>query len=290
MKFGPAEDGFKDYLALYSDWYQKGYVSKDFINHQKDIDGDQPAEIQAGNVGIGVVPQASFDQINSDTDGELTAISIPLKTEGQIIKGSYMANLSRSYFNATALSISTTCPEDMIPVILKYFDYLYTDEGSTLANYGVEGVSWHAGENGEPVFEEFMTNSSEFSLIGMFSRYCCFHVVPFLYDYRREAGALTEYAASLPDIWESHLADELEEYPSLSVPVDISNEYNSMYNEVVTCAKEYTLKVITGAEDLGSSWDNYIKTLNDLGLAEIIRIQQEAYDKFFETDVTVGMN
>ncbi len=290
VKFGPAEESFYDYLELYSRWYANGYISKDFTSHENDINGDEPGEMTAGRVGIGVIPQASFDQINSETDGSWTGIPLPVQEEGQLLEATYLGNLSRSYFQSNALSISTDCAEEKIPVILQWFDYLFSDEGSMLANWDVEGVSYHLNDAGKPEFESFVTDGSEgYSLIGQLARYCCFHVVPFLYDYQREQGALSEEAAALPEIWESNYAEELDEYPNLSVPTDISEEYNSMYNELVTYAEEYALRVITGAEDLESSWETYQETLNQLGLQEVLSIQQEAYDLFYETDVTVGM-
>ncbi len=292
VKFGPAEESLKDYLKLYSDWYAKGYISKDFTSHMNDINGDEPAEMEIGNVGIGVIPQASFDEVNNLTEGgSWTGIPIPLSSPDQKVEAPYIGELSRSYFNATALSITTDCDEELIPIILQYFDYLFTDEGSTLANYGVEGVSWHPGDDGYPVFEDFMANSPDgWSLIGQFAKYCCFHVVPFLYDYKRELGALSEEAASLPSIWESNYADEIDEYPNLTVPVDIATEYNNIYHEIETYVEEYALTVITGGKDVDASWDEYLETLDSMGVDYIIQVQQDAYDSFFSKDVTVGMN
>lgn len=293
VMFGPAQDSFRDYLALYRDWYQNGYIGADFMSQNPGINDDLIGGMMGGDVGIGVTPNALFDMINEETanDGKWTGISIPVAKEDQVIQASFDGTWgpSRKAYTNTVLSISTACPQEMIPIILQYFDYLYTDEGSMLATYGIEGESYTLDANGEPQFADFIKHSDEgYSFSQQFVRYCCFHNVPFRYDWRRDNAGISEEAVELMDIWETHLADDLDEFVNLSVPTDVSSSYASKYNELSTYAEEYALKVITGATDLDATWDEFQTQLKELGLDDVLKIQQDALDRFYNTDVTVG--
>lgn len=294
VMFGPAQDSFKDYLALYRDWYTNGYIGADFMSQNPGINDDLIGGMMGGDVGIGVTPNALFDMINSGTadNGKWTGISIPIAYEGQELVASYDGTWgpSRKAYTNTVLSISTSCNKDLIPIILQYFDYLYTDEGSMLATYGIEGESYTLDENGEPQFADFIKNSEEgYSFSQQFVRYCCFHNVPFRYDWRRDNAGISEEAVGLMDIWETHLARDLDEFVNLSVPTELSSTYASKYNELSTYAEEYALKVITGSEDLDTSWDQFQQQLIELGLEDVLTIQQDALDTFYSADVSIGM-
>lgn len=294
VMFGPAQDSFKDYLALYRDWYQNGYIGADFMSQNPGINDDLIGGMMGGRVGIGVTPNALFDMINSGTadNGKWTGISIPIAYEGQELAASFDGTWgpSRKAYTNTVLSISTSCDQDKIPIILQYFDYLYTDEGSMLATYGIEGESYTLDANGEPQFAEFIKQSEEgYSFSQQFVRYCCFHNVPFRYDWRRDNAGISEEAVGLMDIWETHLARDLDEFVNLSVPIELSSTYSGEYNELSTYAEEYALKVITGATDLDSTWDDFQVQLEKLGLEDVIRIQQDALDAFYNTDVSIGL-
>ena len=241
------------------------------------INDDLIGGMMGGDVGIGATPNAG--------------ISIPVAKEDQVIQASFDGTWgpSRKAYTNTVLSISTACPQEMIPIILQYFDYLYTDEGSMLATYGIEGESYTLDANGEPQFADFIKHSDEgYSFSQQFVRYCCFHNVPFRYDWRRDNAGISEEAVELMDIWETHLADDLDEFVNLSVPTDISSSYASKYNELSTYAEEYALKVITSAADLDATWDEFQTQLKELGLDDVLKIQQDALDRFYNTDVTVG--
>ena len=53
IKFGPVEDGFKDYITLMHDWYEKGYIEADFISDNSNWNSpDYANAITTGDAGI----------------------------------------------------------------------------------------------------------------------------------------------------------------------------------------------------------------------------------------------
>jgi putative aldouronate transport system substrate-binding protein len=57
------------------------------------------------------------------------------------------------------------------------------------------------------------------------------------------------------------------------------NLYTRIMSEISTYADEMILKFITGAEDL-SRFDAYTATINGMGLPELLRSEQGAYDRY----------
>ena len=43
--------------------------------------------------------------------------------------------------------------------------------------------------------------------------------------------------------------------------------------------EEYTVEVITGKKDLASTWDNYVATVERMGLSDLMDAYQRTYDK-----------
>lgn len=57
-------------------------------------------------------------------------------------------------------AVSVDCSGDIIPTILRYFDFLYGEETRLLRNYGIQGVSWEYDENGVPQYTDLINASS----------------------------------------------------------------------------------------------------------------------------------
>jgi putative aldouronate transport system substrate-binding protein len=75
-------------------------------------------------------------------------ISKPVLEEGQTLHMGFQ--VSRVYWGSA--SISTTC--ENIPLACTWLDWRYSEEGSFLYGYGVEGVSWNYDANGEIVISD----------------------------------------------------------------------------------------------------------------------------------------
>ena len=69
-------------------------------------------------------------------------------------------------------------------------------------------------------------------------------------------------------------------YPnSVTMTPDEITESSTIYNAMSTYVKEMAIKFITGEESL-DNWDNYINTLNDMGMEKMLEIRQAAYDRY----------
>ena len=56
------------------------------------------------------------------------------------------------------------------------------------------------------------------------------------------------------------------------------DDYSDMWNDMEKYISQMHGKFITGQEDLETGWDNYLNTLNRMGLEDVLEIWQNAYD------------
>lgn len=69
--------------------------------------------------------------------------------------------------------------------------------------------------------------------------------------------------------------------PQITLTADETTEYSSIMNEIETYRDEMIVNYIIGSESL-DSYDEFVKTLNDMQLDKAIKIKQAAYDRFLK--------
>ena len=74
----------------------------------------------------------------------------------------------------------------------------------------------------------------------------------------------------------------VEQYklPQLTFTDEVNAELSKYFGDIYTLTKEMFIKYIMGTESL-DSYDNYVKTLNEMGLDKAIAYYQEALDAYY---------
>lgn len=286
VHFYPYEDSFRDYLVLMKSWFSKGLIDKDFFS--RDPSANQAAMLN-GDVGIGSTFKAQFDYMNYSSPAGVhwAGLSAPVKTAGQKFEA-LAAMTSRLYYQGQVMTITTSCDESLIPIILQYTDYGFTDEGSTLYNYGIEGQAYDVVDGKIKFKDVVVKNPDGFSLNQMFNKYCVFHSAVFRYDWTRSENNISDEAKQLYLIWERNYTEDAKEMPALSIPDADVTTYSNIFNDISTYVVEYTMGVITGQNDPESSWSEYKAQLESMGVQTIIDMQQKALEGFYNRDTSLG--
>jgi putative aldouronate transport system substrate-binding protein len=179
---------------------------------------------------------------------------------------------------AMGFAISTAAAEDLVPVIMSYFDYFYTKEGSILANYGLEGDSLEYDADGNPHYTKII-NTTAVDGVNFFHVYDkALLSFPFMaFDKERILGRAQEIL-DLQSKWVVTGTD-LAVLPRLSLSSDESAKASSITNDANTYANEMSVKFITGDESL-DNYDTMLETLKTMGIEEAIAINQTALDRY----------
>ncbi len=291
VKYAPYESAFKDYLQLATDWYSKGLIDRDFYTRTF---SDRESFLLNGRSAIGFLMYIDIDRFDLQTadNGKWSAIEVPRLTEDSI-RTHFFTNSSTTATN-NPTTFTTALSEDMIPIVCRYFDYQYTEEGALLANYGIEGETFYFDENGDPYLMDFITNNPEgLSISAGLHKYTLAHQTTSMwYFWDREIPPTMSDKARYEsgEIWDEHVSDNAQanKLPTLNVDESVLAEYTAAYNDIDTFVNEWVVRAITGEVSLDSYETEFIPELEKLGVKNCIQWQQDALDRYYQRDITVG--
>lgn len=268
---GNIEPKLKDYVSRMNSWYEKGYISKDFLSY----DESQVAGLfQTGKIGM-FLDSVDVAYIRASEAG-VEAISTPYF---RLNRGDKLHTGPRAGYNeGQDAVISTDCKNPELA--LQFLNYAFTEEGAMLYNYGVEGVTYTM-ENGEPVFTQEMVNPEDMTTEAA--------------NYLKRIHFATKRTVSDTVLWKNTWAPEQLGYrerwaddPDVDgsyrlPPIKFTNEENARLAEIMvdfdTFSDEMIFKFIMGKEPL-DNFDAYLEKCKDYHIEEAIAIYQAAYDRY----------
>lgn len=272
-------DAFKDYLTKMNDWYKKGLFNDDFYNDtdittvRTDMANDLCSFVDGSAEGMSNI----FDMNPENASMELKATAYP-KADG--VDEIHVGFESKLIKNSDTWAISTAC-DDPIP-LLKLVNWLYSEEGQQMYNWGEEGVAFEYDENGQPQWTDLVVNNPD-GLNFMFASYLYATGVgsvyfPGVYDMEKGFYSYNDDQLEAVDTLAS-LTDGANNMPAyVSLDNAEQDRYNSVATDLDTYAKGMILKFILGDEPM-SNYQAFLDTCMDMGLQQMTDIYQGAYDR-----------
>ena len=276
--FGAAESNFKDYLTTMHQWYSEGLLDADLATAEFD---QVSAKMSNGTAGascgwagsrMGTWTNAALE---ADPNYDLEPAPVPTLTKGDTAK---MGPLENAVPNQGGVAITTSCKD--VETAARMLDWAYSEEGHMYYNFGTEGVSYNMVD-GEPVYTDEILNNPEglpisqcmtFNIRGNYNG-------PFVQDVRYLAQYYTLPGQKTSNAtWTVDTADKYA-MPPVTPNAEESDEFSAIMNEVKTYRDEMMLKYILGTEDL-STFDQYVETLNSMGLPRALEIENAALDRY----------
>lgn len=278
VRFGAIQPEFKDYIQMMKTWYDKGLVDPNFVNQSMDIMTDY-SNVLSGETGVWYTCNLSNISVlqKNAADPAFTPLSFcNVTVNGERNHCSEV----QSIFNQDSWAITTACqnPED----ICKYVDYLYSEDGIVLCNYGVEGYTYEYDESGNRVLTDVVLNNPDYSYSLALNIFTCDMQtqVPYVIDSEKETSNYSELQ------WECYSSSGINADGDYALPkagaeltADEALEYNSIYSDIETYLDEHAAKFITGAEDL-SEFERFVETLEQMGVGRCVELKQAAYDRY----------
>lgn len=276
IKFGPIEPGWKDYITLMKDWYAKGLIDPDFMTGEVFPD---EAMISTGKTGAFISMYtliAMYEGANEDPDATYVPVSAPKLNEGDTVKFNLYGIAGGS---GLVLSAQNKNPE----LSLRWIDYLFSEEGSIFANYGIEGDTFEYNEEGEPEYTDKITANPD----GLsFSQAMAIYTMPparvCLQHWTRELASVPEKDLISYEIWpEATTENCIPSTSAMGMTVDENAEYAQIMADVNTLIEERTAQFITGSVSM-DEFDTFVESLHSLNIERAIELVQTVYDRFME--------
>ncbi len=271
------EDGYRKYVELMVEWYEKGIISHDFLSYASDpMDSANKARIYTGdNIIFSTQAEEFYTLAESATDESfaLTAINEPVETAGMTTHFTDVSCLGSS--NTMEISAKCEYPE----IALQWLNYFFTDEGSDIGNYGILGESFDYDEDGNPYFlDSFVNNEDGYALNRISAAYSGYGKWPMYNQETRLFQILDEAQLEAYDVWHSS-CDGAYLMNAVTLTADESDQITSTYNDIETYVDENIAKFITGDKSM-DEFDAFVETLWSMGMQECIDVYQQAYDRY----------
>lgn len=277
VKYGPMEAGYKEALTTLNRWYSEGLLDNNIASlegktiNQNVLNGDTGCVYGNTGSGIGTLTEG----LKGVEGAKLTAIPYPTLKKGET---PFYGQRVFPYSVFGSASISTQCRD--IEKAAKVLDYGYSEEGSMLFNFGIEGESYEMID-GYPTYTEKVTKNENGKSMGEMLYYYASPngIGPFLRDkrYMEQFAALPEQKESI-EIWSKTDAQK-HMMPMVNLTPEESKEISAIEGELKAQFEAMEMKMIMGVESV-DNYDAFISTLKGLGADRYVEIYQAAYDRY----------
>ena len=278
VHYGYYEPALRDYIIEMNKWYNEGLLDKNFAV----IDGNQSnSDILNNRVGAcfgaggGTMGMLLNAKAGSGESFELVATKFPSMEKG---KKAEFGNKQWQYspINGAAITAQAKNPA----LAARFLDYSYSEEGSMLNNFGIEGTSYNMVD-GYPTFSEIITKNpkglSMAQSIPLYARSA--NEGPFVQDvkYIEQYYALDAQKDALVKWADNNDLDH--RMPQITLTRDEARTSSRIMSDIRSYCNENVVKFILGNKSI-DELDAFFATLKDMGIEEAIGIQQAAYDRF----------
>lgn len=170
-------------------------------------------------------------------------------------------------------------------VMIAWMDYLYSEEGGTIADMGLEGDHYTVDENGmwsfvpETEYGGIVKGAGTLSLGG--------GVRPCLDPDFYLTGGYMDLEADPTADYHSNLFKTLDEndgwytpWPTYKLSEEETEDAAIIDANVDAYWRQYRADVVTGKVDLDSTWDDFVAKMNEMGLEDLVQIHNDAYSRY----------
>lgn len=280
---GFRDEAYKEYMQMMAQWFEEGILNPSFATESSDpFTSNADAYIAGGNAGIWVAQSDNIDKnvttgLESDDNYAIVALAEPTADGEKFHFGDSQVGVNAM---GKSISISDCC--ENIELACAYLDFYYTKEGILLANYGIEGVSLGYNDAGEPMLTDTVLNNPEFPMISFATTYYTLACAATVSDFDKMHPAYSEANLAAMETWTSTV-DDLYTMPStVELDYDESTEYSEIWSDLSTYAETEVFKFVMGEYNFEEDWDNFMNTIEEMGLQDCIDLYQGAYDRYVE--------
>jgi len=287
VTFIRSTDQMRRYYEYMNDLYENGLIHQECFS----IDNQLAKSLELEDNML--VLDRSYENVKAEMlkDGKWSYLtcSAPLTSQWdstQVIKSKTPVISTRGpYLNANSKHVELMC---------KVFDIMFATEevveGSGLFGmaftYGLEGEHWAIAEDGKS-YKQIIPAGYE----GTWSQLQAEKLI--LAGNLGRATGFSRMVTSTPGnsqarqqayvdyVW-PYVADEAFPETYLRFTDDEQRVIDQKWTEIETYIYEMEAKFISGVVDIETGWDTYVKTLDQMGLQDVMKVYQAAYDRWCE--------
>jgi putative aldouronate transport system substrate-binding protein len=262
---------YREYLRIMNQWYKEGLLDPELTRQESNFQS-----LTATNVaGSFVHLSERVAQYNGFVEGGgVSGVNHVLVAPPRTLDGSNPVVLKRDP-TWSHYGITRDCKDPELA--MRWINFVYgSDEGVTLNEWGIEGLSYRV-VNGKKQYTDFvLKNPNGLDPYNALRSLGASNTILV----RTPAEAYTALNAGTPAIpfCEKLLPYRVEPFPAIMLSEEHQSIVDRIQPDIQTYSNEIRLKFLVGELPL-SEWDNYVRTVNSMGLGELQRVRQWQYDR-----------
>ena len=282
MKYEPLEENFKTGVSNMIKWYQEGLIDPEIFTRG----ASSRDTLLGGDLGGCTHDWVSTANYNSTLQEtipgfQMAAIAPPADQNGVVKE-----RVSR--YPGVGWGISSQCKDPV--TVIKFMDYFFTEEGSDLMNWGIEGDTFTRDADGSKHFTDTVLQS-ELTPIGYLRSIGAQYRIGMCQDGDYEYATMKEDGIEANKLYNGHdewFDDSLPPYLDGKMALKYTSDDEAEYKNIMASIKPYVDEKfqswILGVNDFDSEYDTFIKELTARGIDRALEINQKAYDTFLGED------
>lgn len=272
--YGAIAEEYREYIAYVAEMYAYGILNDNYYAEyasNQDIDAGLYATFLTRNGGV---ENLTFD---------VTAIK-PMYLEDNPAAQPKLVNYDNYYAQVASdlqCCVTSACTGETLDVVLRWFDFLYSDYGIQISNYGFdEGVSYEYVDGEIQLTADMLLRDENNRIQQML--------------YTMQTGPSYIYSDIETPLWTEERAEAeaiLNDFepddciymtlPPISLTAEESNQISAYLSDISDYVETESLAWITGAKALtDESWAAFTQTIGDMGIDECVKLYQAAYDRY----------
>lgn len=276
VHYGQAEPEFKGVLDFLAKLYKEGLMDTNFTVTDE---ATAHAAILSGKSALIYTAASRIANLMKSTDDpNFHLVGLPALHKQDGSRGDYVFASTFVEGSFTAFIPESTTGERRVNAI-KLLNYMFTEAGHVLTNYGVEGSTFEYVD-GVAKLTEFMTSNPDgYPLDGMLRGYAMMNW-PMWYD-----GNLLDQRYAMPEqnqcikAWADNNGSDYQ-IQNNSIKPEFSDEYARLWTDISTFIAEYRSQYIVGAKAPETFETEYLPTLESMGMGRVLEILQASYEYY----------
>lgn len=272
IKYDAIDPRMKEYLTFANMLYAEKLLDPEFLTMDKQQWESRMTNSIGGmtfnwNTRIDIFNTA-LQQV--DPNAQLVGMAPP---EGPYGEAKTRHQMKAIRGNGTAIAASS----DKKEVVVKFFDYIYSDEGTELMNFGIEGETY-TKEGGKLQYTDVVLHPSD----GDSPQTTLFQLgidrLNYVQMAEYEDAFVSDEVRRTRELYLPYITDP---YPSLKFTEEEQKEITNRMTEIQTYRDENIVAFIIGTRPL-DEFEQFVEELKSLGIEDIIEIHKTAYERYMQ--------
>ncbi len=278
--YGSMEPGFRAFLETMNRWYNEGWIDNEFASlTRKNIDAKMTSDISGAYIGYLGSQMGNYLNAKKQENPRYNLVGTPwpVGPAGKPYCG--LEGMTQLMTNGYGSAISTK--NKHIAETVKLFDYSYSEKGTVLQNWGIEGESY-TKEGGVYRFTDVILKNPEGKdPVKAMAKFA----LPSYGGWGKVIAkdsylSLTQVYQSQKDAAATWAAADMSLLmPSLAFTDEEFEEVSGVMGDISTYESEIIVKIIMGTEPI-SKFDEFLAKIKDMGIEKAIKARKTAYDRY----------